>query len=244
MANLKIKENTSTHLSNIVNYVPGDIVCINSSTVPDGWLSCDGQTISASDYPDLYSALSAYYNATNGVIPDLNSSLLSFDVYPVGTIGNGTSFNASSANPTNTHTHAVFNRSIDSEPYSQPAHSHDLSTEFSAGSDNHTHGEFISAAITGSGYANIANNTANYDSAGTAGGISDTNHRHNYENQTSPNTDLVSQSHTHTISLSGNAPVSNATAINHSHTSTESVTITGSEVHYPVTYYLRFIIKV
>jgi microcystin-dependent protein len=243
MANLKIKENASTDLSNIVNYVPGDIVCINSSTVPDGWLSCDGQTIDASDYPDLYSALSAYYNATNGVIPDLNSSLLSFDVYPVGTIGNVTSFNASSANPTNTHTHAVFNRSIASEPYSQPAHSHDLSTQFSAETEIHTHQVYISADVVGSGYATIASNTANYDSAGTAGGISDTNHRHNYYNTTDLPT-IFEQSHTHTISLSGTAPVSNATATNHSHTSTESVTITGSEVHYPVTYYLRFIIKV
>ncbi len=243
MANLKVKEEVSVGLSNVVNYVCGDIVCINSSTVPDGWLSCDGQTISQADYPDLYNFLGASYNTTNGSIPDLNSAILSFDVYPVSAVGPLVSFNAVSMNPTNTHTHAAYNRSISSDDYSQAAHSHTLSAQHGVAIDSHSHREYLSGVVAGSGYASIASNTANYSSAGTAGGTSDTNHRHNYQNQTYPNTNVIAN-HSHTISLSGAAPISNATGTNHSHTSTESVTITGSEIYYPSTYNLRFIIKV
>jgi microcystin-dependent protein len=243
MANLKLKEKVSVDLSNVVNYVCGDIVCINSSTIPDGWLSCDGQTISQADYPDLFNFLGGYYNATNGSIPDLNSALLAFNVYPVHDIDAAISFNAGSVNPTNTHTHAAYNRSILSADYSQVAHSHTLSTQHTSELDSHTHNSYSSGVVTGSGYATPASNTANYSSAGSAGGTSDSNHRHNYSNVTYPNT-AIQANHSHTISLSGAAPISNANATNHSHTSTESVTITGSEVYYPPTYYLRFIIKV
>jgi microcystin-dependent protein len=99
MANFKLLEDMSLPNKGIINYLPGDIIMINSTTIPDGWLPCDGQTLSTSDYPELYSVLGEYYWVgalpalypyPSFMLPDLNNQTSSFNKYVVGTVGNAT----------------------------------------------------------------------------------------------------------------------------------------------------------
>lgn len=68
-----------------INVIPpvGSIVPFAGSTVPDGWLLCDGSEKSQSTYADLYSAIGTTYNSgysstTSGYfrLPDLRGILL------------------------------------------------------------------------------------------------------------------------------------------------------------------------
>lgn len=61
---------------------PGTILPWGGSTVPDGYLLCDGSEISRTTYADLYTAIGTNYGAGNGTtsfnIPNFN------DRYPIG----------------------------------------------------------------------------------------------------------------------------------------------------------------
>lgn len=68
-----------------INVIPpvGSIVPFAGSTVPDGWLLCDGSEKSQSTYADLYSAIGTTYNSgysstTSGYfrLPDLRGIFL------------------------------------------------------------------------------------------------------------------------------------------------------------------------
>ena len=58
----------------------GTIVAFGGSTVPDGWLLCDGSEVSRTVYPNLYNAITANWGAGNGTttfhLPDLRGRFL------------------------------------------------------------------------------------------------------------------------------------------------------------------------
>ena len=55
------------------SYPVGSVIISMSSTIPDGWLLCDGRPVSENDYPELYSVLgSTYgYSSPNFNLPPL-----------------------------------------------------------------------------------------------------------------------------------------------------------------------------
>jgi len=68
-----LKQNIETMMS-IINPV-GVVQAFAGSTVPDGWLLCDGSAVSRTDYADLYAAIGDTYGDGDGSttfnLPDL-----------------------------------------------------------------------------------------------------------------------------------------------------------------------------
>jgi microcystin-dependent protein len=144
----------------------GSIQMFAGSTAPNGWLVCDGSTVSRSYYSDLFKVIGTTYGAGNSnttfTLPDMRGRL------PIGA-GTGTSLTARTlgANlgaetvtlaetnlPPHTHTATVGTQSAN--------HTH---TGTSGGhSVNHTHSYGIPIGTTGASYGIIDSLTA---SAGT-----------------------------------------------------------------------------
>jgi microcystin-dependent protein len=239
MANFKLLEDMSLPNKGIINYVPGDIVMINSSTVPDGWLSCDGQSVSVSDYSELYSAIGTYYGSvgspvTSFTVPDLNNQTSTFNKYITGTVGNASTWTA----PTYPfHTHASdTGYQVDAVGVAIPIHNHTYSRDSTSGTQPHNHAQVT--ATTNSGWAAISTDTAGYDSAGSAGGISDSNHTHPFTNFA--NTGASNLAHTHTATATVGI---NAEGSTHTHIANETVSFDSASHAYPVSFALRFVIK-
>jgi microcystin-dependent protein len=231
---------TISNFSGIINFVPGDIVMLNSSaSIPDGWLACNGQLINVSSYPELYDAIGTFYGfsgspATQFRIPDLNNTLDSFYKFPTGTVGNATSYTT----PTYAaHTHSSYSASLQAKNEDFiSAHNHAYSQTGVAGNQNHNHGQATGDA--NAGWAGISGDRANYSSTGTAGGISDSNHTHPYQNRY--NSGTSNGTHSHTVTATAG---SSAASGGHTHTVTETISFTGSPQDLPNSYRLYFIIK-
>ena len=239
MANFKLLEDISIPNKGIINYVPGDIVMINSSTIPDGWLSCDGQSVSVSNYPELYSAIGVYYGSTGSpvtsfTIPDLNNQTSTFNKYIVGTVGNASSWTA----PTYPfHTHASdTGYQVDAVGVAIPIHNHTYSQASTSG--NQVHGHSAVSGSANSGWAAISSDTAAYDSAGSAGGISDSNHTHPFTNNAT--TAASNAPHTHTSTATVGITAEGST---HTHIANETVSVDALSHAHPTSFALRFVIK-
>jgi microcystin-dependent protein len=67
-------------LSGIVTTLAGAISAFAFTSVPTGWLECDGSTVSRTTYADLFSAIGTTFGAGNGsttfAIPDLRGEFL------------------------------------------------------------------------------------------------------------------------------------------------------------------------
>lgn len=243
MANFKLLENMSLPNKGIINYLPGDIVMINSDIIPDGWLPCDGQTLSTSDYPELYAVLGEYYWVgplpglfpySSFMLPDLNNEISSFNKYIVGTVGNASTW----TEPTYPfHTHASdTGYQVDAVGVAIPVHNHTYSQSSTSGNQNHNHAAGLSSA--NSGWASASADVANYDSAGTAGGISDSNHTHPFTHNANVPNDNFAHTHTATATVGINAEGST-----HTHIANETVVFDSISHAYPVSFALRFVIK-
>lgn len=64
--NIKTSGSGITSTGTVNFYFPGSIYVFPGSTIPDGWLSCDGQAVSRSLYADLFSVLGTYYGSGDG----------------------------------------------------------------------------------------------------------------------------------------------------------------------------------
>ena len=118
----------------------GTIQIFAGTSVPSGWLICDGSSFVAATYPRLYSAIGVTYGgtSTNPLLPNLkgrvvvgrDSSQTEFDTLGE-TGGEKTHLLTTAEMPTHTHTQ-------DAHTHSDPGHSHSAS---SAGeTQEHTHG--------------------------------------------------------------------------------------------------------
>ena len=64
--NIKTSGSGITSTGTVSFYFPGSIYVFPGSTIPEGWLSCDGQAVSRSLYTDLFSVLGTYYGSGDG----------------------------------------------------------------------------------------------------------------------------------------------------------------------------------
>ena len=197
----------------------GVIRLFAGSTAPNGWLVCNGDTVSRSAYSDLFKVIGTTYGAGNSnstfTLPDMRGRC------PIG-VGTGTSLTARTLGsnvgaetatladtnlPSHTHTATVGTQSAN--------HTH-TGTSGNISAD-HTHGWGRNVGSSGSyGLRDGANRSAN----GT------------------PNTGGVSANHTHTTTT-GNE------SANHTHTVTNSNTGSGTPVGIMLpSIVVNFIIKV
>ena len=197
----------------------GVIRLFAGSVAPNGWLVCNGDTVSRSAYSDLFKVIGTTYGAGNSnstfTLPDMRGRC------PIG-VGTGTSLTARTLGsnvgaetatlaetnlPSHTHTATVGTQSAN--------HTH-TGTSGNISAD-HTHGWGRNVGSSGSyGLRDGANRSAN----GT------------------PNTGGVSANHTHTTTT-GNE------SANHTHTVTNSNTGSGTPVGIMLpSIVVNFIIKV
>lgn len=86
-ANLKGVEDFAQNI--YTQLVPvGTIIAYAGTTIPTGWLLCDGQAISRTEYSSLFNIIATVYGAGDGIttfnLPDFTSSSSTDTRVPVG----------------------------------------------------------------------------------------------------------------------------------------------------------------
>jgi microcystin-dependent protein len=110
----------------------GTVVPYAGSSVPTGWLLCDGTAVSRSTYSTLFSVLGTTYGAGNGTttfnVPDLRQR------FPLGKAASGTGatlgatgglIDHTHTGPSHTHTGPSHTHTGPSHTHTGPAHTHD-----------------------------------------------------------------------------------------------------------------------
>lgn len=115
----------------------GTINIYAGASAPDGWLLCDGSSVSASTYPDLYAAIGTTYGGTSSsfMLPNLcdNVAVGAGSLYTLGDTGGEA-------------THKLTTTEMPSHNHTQSAHNHTT-----ADSDN----RFITYNYTATGGAGV-----------------------------------------------------------------------------------------
>jgi microcystin-dependent protein len=205
-----------------MSYPTGSIVGIFSSTVPTGWILCDGQSYSQSDYPNL----AEVFGVTSGTfnVPDLHRKMLS----SLLSTGNTTStFHGHTPNvPTITIGSTTIN-----------AHTHNSGATHS--SDNHA-SHYHNSNMTTNHSLGFNNSNVSNRATGNTTFIAGTTHNHNYAeyNASSGNASGMGL-HTH-----GNkaVPVNASYAHNHANV-TQSLNISNADSVFPESLLIYYIIK-
>jgi len=229
MTNLKISDGVSVEKIKNSTYQVGDIILLNSDSVPAGFLLCDGSTITSIEYPKLFSLLGTYYDPAGLVckIPNLKQS---YWIFPTGTVGNA---NAYSAAPS-AHTHSS-NNAITSGNYSTAAHNHSVGGSTNYSGNPHYHNGY---SFGGGGGWNGASNVANRSNgSGQGTNLATAGHVHEYTQAGYVNSSTDSHNHDPSFNVASDAS-------NHSHTSSLT-TNASSETYVPqnviaIRYYIKY----
>lgn len=229
MANLQISD--GLNIDNLKNsvYYPGDIIMLNSNTVPTGFLLCDGSTITSVAYPKLFSLLGTYYD-TAGLVCKLPNLQQAYWIFPTGTVGNATAYSASPS----LHTH-FSNTTVTSADYNTAAHNHSVGGTSNASGHDHYHDSYY---YTGGGRWNGASNVANRSNgSGQGTNLAIAGHVHEFTQVGYINSNSTSHSHDPAFNVASDAS-------NHSHSS--SLTVTASSNTYvpqnviSLRYYIKY----
>jgi microcystin-dependent protein len=231
MENLQISKglDIDTDTTNSSFYSPGDIIMLSSDTAPDGFLPCDGSTITEELFPALYQVLGTYYDtlATDCKLPNLNQLTW---VHPCGTaVGSTSSYGGSSL-----HTHNSASNTVTAQNASTPAHNHSANSNSNSATINHSHGGW------GGGVgANNASNVANRSNgAGQGVNLAVAGHSHSWGYSMGGNAANDNHSHGSGITLA-------SAASSHTHTATLTTNTASSSSYIPdnvisIRYYIKW----
>lgn len=227
MENLQIANGLS--INNIPGYYStGDIIMLNSSTTPNGFLSCDGSSVNQTLYPNLYSLLGTYYDSagTSVLLPNLNGN--ANWIFPCGTVGNALGNPGISAS----HTHTTGNQTVNSGNYSTVSHTHNGSGNIGVDNDNHSHGGW-----SGGVGANNSSTTANRSNgSGQGTNLAIVGHTHSWGYDVGFN--AVNSAHGHGYSFQ-----TTCQANDHSHSATLATTSPSAEYILNNVISMRYYIK-
>jgi microcystin-dependent protein len=227
MENLKVLEGLSLDSINGIAYSPGDIIMLNSDIAPDGFLSCDGSTITSITYPALVAALGTYYDTALTVckLPNLNQSTW---LFPCGTVGNAAAYPA----VTSSHSHTTTASTINTVNYATTAHNHTVTSNSNNSNANHSHG-----AINGGPAVNVSSNLANR-SNGSGQGVNLAIYGHTHAWGANANAEAVNETHFHGTSI-----VIASVQSNHSHVANLSTSASSNEYIPDNVVLLKYYIK-
>jgi hypothetical protein len=224
-------------------FLPADIVPVGSiemwagtTSVPSGWLLCNGDAISRSTYSRLFSVLSTTFGSGDGVN---TFNIPNFDLKtPMGIQGGGTRgySNITASSSSHSHNHTVSatiasdDQNISGNHYHSTTNGGDHNHNFGSSNMAHTHNtEAPSGNHTHSYNYNAnagANSTTGSTAHGTHNGISGVaatiaNHTHTLSNAATGNhshtIDAGVSSHTHST-WNGEGVTSNSGSSPHTHT--------------------------
>lgn len=226
MANLGIAEGLSIDSISGFSYSPGDIIMLNSTSTPDGFLPCDGSTITSTQYPSLFSILGTYYDTGSLVckLPNLNQASW---VFPCGTVANDASYGGSSS-----HAHTTATTVVTSDPYTTAAHNHTFAANTNDTSENHGHSADPGVA------PNVSSTLANR-SNGSGQGTNLAIYGHTHSWGSAGNLDAANHTHSHTLSFNVSSPDSNHTHATNISSNTNSTTYVPDNV-ISMRYYIKW----
>jgi microcystin-dependent protein len=236
MSNFKIMDGLEIESALNPFYSPGDIAIYTSISVPSGWLPCNGQTYSETQYPELASAIGKYYgNNSEFRIPNMNADGLVYANYVAGTIGNDISQTFTTLN---THSHNLSAGTRFMSTYAL-GHTHNYSYNGNNETDDHRH-EWVHQNAGGTAWS-ISGDVANYSTAGSSGGTAFRNHAHNH-NGSNLNSSNVATTHSH--AHSGSTLANIVQYQNHSHSYAIAYSSNSQIFNYPESISVKFMIKV
>lgn len=233
MTNLKIGEDIVLDKNGAIQSYPvGTIIAVVSSTIPDGWLLCDGTTVNYSDYPKLGTHLgyssgtftlpALVYNATNNPTVRIPVSTISSEPTYPNVFGHS-------------HVGTTTLGAMNSYGY---FHIHNTNT-LGSNADTHYHSHGVSGNTNtssnagGSEPGRAAGPNGPYAS-GPSGG---TGHSHGGAGW-SANTDAGGSYHSHTVNLHSSNLIHS-----HNHTVSGGNALSSTSSIYPLSVEVNFLIK-
>jgi microcystin-dependent protein len=251
------------------SYMPsGSIQPWTGSSVPSGWLICNGSAVSRTTYSDLFAVISTRFGSGDGSttfnLPDLQGYQMVGSDSATGPIDNTSTYRSGTndaatitAHSSEVHSHTITYASYSEIAHTQ-SHSHTASPAL-ASAGAHTHTGAAVTSNTGQAHQHTATvASGNTQTAGTgATSRSSSAHTHGtpvYSNNSHTHTVTVGTlastgAHTHTVNISLTSPTAGLTApanpIEHGHTTTvaNSAGHTHTDHSYK-TIMMHYIIKV
>lgn len=196
------------------NTIPtGSIICFSGANVPQGWLLCNGESISRTTYQRLFNTIGIIYGEGNGTstfdLPNLQ------DRFPMGKgnrnlglIGGADSVTLTS-DKLPSHSHSV---SVSSEGQ----HSHTGSTN-TTGNHTHNYDDAYFAENLGGGQNNVFGTSANSD------------YDNSYRYRANPVT-AAAGDHSHTITTNATGAHTHTVTIDNTGTSNPTIDITNKYI--------------
>lgn len=251
MANLKVIGGLDVIDQLSATFVTGDIVAWHgTSSVPNGWLLCDGSEYLQSLYPDLYAIIANKYGTITGLsisttagyfrLPRLNTtdSTPTFIAYD----GSAVDQNGGSASRSS-HTHSITSGNIATSnavalaSWDSGGHTHADSSNLLFNSDTDVH-EHSTISI---GH-NAANNTGNFTRSSATRAIASSNHLHSVNVSGAGYT--ANYVHTHTTQNSSTSTGYTGSTATHTHTTSSLTYSLAAATSNPPHLTTRYIIKV
>jgi microcystin-dependent protein len=232
-----------------VNPLPTGIIIFHaSSTVPSGWLSCSGASVSKTTYANLYSVIGPNAfgtdTSTDFFLPNFT------DLFPIGVSGTK-ALNSTAGETTHVHGNVAVSTTLSTESlvhdhdttFGNPDHSHSNSNATVANANDGAHNHGINGANTAGA---TANNNANTGGGGTVIG----SHTHginapstNGGGGTAHNWGGMSTGNIASGVTSHNHSVTSTSVANHTHTGSHPTAASTSGTHTPPFLVVQFIIK-
>lgn len=252
-------------------YMPtGSIQPWTGSSIPSGWLVCNGSAVSRTTYADLFAVVSTRFGTGDGSttfnIPDLqgyqlvganlaSGSIDNTSTYRVGSVDAASIATHSSDAHTHTLTYATYSEIAHTQSHSHSAspvlassgaHTHTGTTVTSNAGQSHTHTASVGAPSTQTaGTGSTARSSSTHTHSAPSVSTGDT-HSHTVTVGSQASTGA----HTHTVTISLTAPNADLTAASaspSSHTHTATVANSAGHTHTNHSYktiYMHYIIKV
>lgn len=237
MADLKVDGVVVDKNGFIQSYPVGTIIMRANTTIPTGWLLCDGRSVLQADYPALYAHLGSTYGATapNFNLPPLVvSATNTLARIPVGTVSSEPTYPSTFGHNHGTTTFN-FPANVASGAFS---HVHNANTYGTNAEATQSHSHNTAGGLAGNAATNSTNNLRLSSNLATQ--YLNDNHSHtNSTNYSLGNNSAVNNAHGHNIDLHGTESSSHTHGISYSgNTATNA-----SAAYYPVSVQLYFLIK-